>query len=420
MASILFYTSPARGHLFPILGSALELNSRGHDVHIRTLSSEIDKLADYGLGADAMAPEIEERDLDDWKGKSPVKALEFTMKTFGDRSKFEISDLQNAIQKTRADLLVIDVNSWGAQAAAEASGLPWAVFQPYFTFLPAPGVPPFGPGFKRSTGIFGKLRDKLLGKAIFSKLNKLALPPVNSLRARLNLVPLSSLTEMPLRPDKLLYFTSKTFEYPREKWPDNFEFVGPGLWSPPSGNPPWLDETARPVVLVTCSTERQNDRPIVEAALQTLPQKGFFVAATTASYQPEEFKNDLNPHTRLERFIPHDPVIKKSCVVICHGGMGVTQRALSHGVPLVVVPFGRDQLEVARRVEFAGAGVMLMPNKLSVDKLLTAVERAIKKKTGAERLAMDFKKLDNSVLTAGLIEGLIPTSVGKKESRLVL
>jgi hypothetical protein len=36
--------------------------------------------------------------------------------------------------------------------------------------------------------------------------------------------------------------------------------------------------------------------------------------------------------------------------------MGATQKALAHGVPVCAVPFGRDQLEVARRVEVAAAG----------------------------------------------------------------
>ena len=33
------------------------------------------------------------------------------------------------------------------------------------------------------------------------------------------------------------------------------------------------------------------------------------------------------------------------------GGAGATQKALASGVPVCVVPFGCDQLEVARRVE---------------------------------------------------------------------
>jgi hypothetical protein len=36
--------------------------------------------------------------------------------------------------------------------------------------------------------------------------------------------------------------------------------------------------------------------------------------------------------------------------------MGITQKALAAGVPVCVIPFGRDQLEVARHVEIAGAG----------------------------------------------------------------
>ena len=41
---------------------------------------------------------------------------------------------------------------------------------------------------------------------------------------------------------------------------------------------------------------------------------------------------------------------------VTHGGMGATQKALDHGVPVCVVPFGRDRYEVARRVEVARGG----------------------------------------------------------------
>jgi UDP:flavonoid glycosyltransferase YjiC (YdhE family) len=35
MARFLAYTSPARGHLYPITPTLLELAGRGHDVHVR-------------------------------------------------------------------------------------------------------------------------------------------------------------------------------------------------------------------------------------------------------------------------------------------------------------------------------------------------------------------------------------------------
>ena len=164
MASILMYTSPARGHLYPILGVALELRARGHQVHVRTLAREVDRVLALGLGAAPIAPAIEAREMDDWRGKNSLQALEFAMATFGDRAVLEVDDVQAALAATQAEALLVDTNSWGAQAVAEASGLPWATFQPYFTPLPAPGVPPFGPGLARSTHLAGRMRDAIMGK----------------------------------------------------------------------------------------------------------------------------------------------------------------------------------------------------------------------------------------------------------------
>jgi UDP:flavonoid glycosyltransferase YjiC (YdhE family) len=38
-------------------------------------------------------------------------------------------------------------------------------------------------------------------------------------------------------------------------------------------------------------------------------------------------------------------------------------------LPVVVVPCGRDQLDVARRVEVAAAGVRISPRRLTADRL---------------------------------------------------
>jgi len=407
MASILFYTSPAKGHLFPILGAALELHRRGHQIHIRTLASEMELLHSLGLHAEPISPEIEARELDDWKADSQIGAVSLAMKTFADRAVLEVPDLQAAIQQTGADVLVIDTNTWGAQAAAEASGLPWAVFQPYFTFLPAPEVPPFGPGLPYTNGIVGRLRNTLVGKMIFSKMNGLSLPSINAIRKELHLDAFDSFVDMIARPRRFLYYTVKELDYPRKSWPDHFRFVGPGLWAPQAQAPDWLDETDRPLALVTCSTERQSDRPIVEAALKSLPDDGFFVVATSAAYDPGEMAEMAGPHTRLEQFLPHDPVAERAAVVICHGGMGITQRALSHGVPVVVIPFGRDQLDVARRVEHAGVGARLMPKQLNPETLRRAVQQALLLRNGAERMAAAMAETGGDNRAADCIEELL-------------
>jgi hypothetical protein len=41
MAGVLAYTSPARGHLFPLTPILDELSRRGHSVAVRTLASQV-------------------------------------------------------------------------------------------------------------------------------------------------------------------------------------------------------------------------------------------------------------------------------------------------------------------------------------------------------------------------------------------
>jgi MGT family glycosyltransferase len=410
MTAILIYTSPARGHLFPVVGVALELRARGHTVHVRTLAPEVERIRSLGLSADPIAPEIEARELDDWRASNPLQAIDLAMRTFGDRAVAEVDDLLGAVRETRAEALLIDTNSWGAQAVAEASGVPWAVFQPYFTLLPEPGVPPFGPGLARSTGRIGRARDRALGTLLSAKLNRVALPGINAPRSRLGLERLTDIAQLPLRPPLVLYFTAEPFEYPRKQWPETFRLVGPATWAPPSATPEWLDQVDRPIALVTCSTERQSDRALIDSALASLPDQGLFVVATSAAHAPDERTDAANPHYRVERFLAHDPILDRAEVVVCHGGMGITQRALSHGVPVVVVPFGRDQLEVARRVEHAGAGVRLMPKRLKASTLASAVQAARTMRGGAQQIAEAFAHAGGEQAAADAFESLAQPS----------
>lgn len=160
MATILVYTSPARGHLFPLVPTLQELQRRGHHVAVRTLGAEVDRMVELGFSAAPIASEIEAREIDDWKAKTPPGALLAACRTFADRGHHEIPDLRAAIEAEQPDVLFIDVNCWGAAAAAETSEIPWAVFAPYFLPVRAPGVPPWGLGLKPRDGFTGRLRAR--------------------------------------------------------------------------------------------------------------------------------------------------------------------------------------------------------------------------------------------------------------------
>jgi UDP:flavonoid glycosyltransferase YjiC (YdhE family) len=67
--------------------------------------------------------------------------------------------------------------------------------------------------------------------------------------------------------------------------------------------------------------------------------------------------------------------------------MGIVTRAASAGVPMVVVPFGRDQPEVARRVVESGAGVLLKPKRMTAERLRASVRTALEMRDSAQDVA---------------------------------
>jgi MGT family glycosyltransferase len=387
MARYLVYTSPARGHLYPIVPTLEELRRRGHEVVVRTLSSEVGLLRELGFEAEAIDPAIERREIDDWRARTPIGALQTSLRGFFDRAHYDGPDLRQAIEEESPDMLLVDINTWGAMAAAETAGMPWATWCPYFLPVPSRDAPPFGLGLPPARGALGRLRDRLLSPVLLGIYNRQA-PVLDAVRTELGAPPVGRIERAMLRAPLMLYMTSEPFEYLRSDWPQSVRMVGPGVWDPPAKPPSWLEEMGRPLVLVTCSTEFQNDGKLVRVALESLAGEDVDVVVTTAGEDPSSFTPP--PNARVERFVPHRPVLERAACVVCHGGMGITQKALAAGVPVCVVPFGRDQFEVARRVEVAAAGTRLPAGRLRPNRLQAAVREATTKKSGAHRVAAAF------------------------------
>jgi UDP:flavonoid glycosyltransferase YjiC (YdhE family) len=405
MARILAYTSPARGHLFPLAPIIDELRTRGHEVALRTLASQVEPMRERGFDAAPIDPAIESVEHDDYGARTPLGAQKRAMRVFGRRAELDAEDLRRAIDETAPDALLVDVNSWGALAVAEARGGPWASWCPYPLPLPSRDAPPFGPGFRPARGLAGRLRDAALGPVVFGSLERIVAPLVNEVRASVGVPPLSGADGLFLAPPLLLYLTAEPFEYPRSDWPQSVRLVGPCDWDPPAEPPGWLGDIEAPIVLVTTSSEFQDDARLVRCALEALAGEDLHVVATVPSGDPDSF--DTPPNARVVRFVPHAPVLERAVCAITHGGMGATQKALARSVPVCVVPFGRDQLEVARRVEVAGAGARLPARRMSADRLRRKVLEAIEKREGARRIADAYRAAGGPPAAADAFDHLL-------------
>jgi MGT family glycosyltransferase len=400
---ILAYTSPARGHLYPLVPILDELAGRGHEIAVRTLASEVELMAGRGFDAAPLAPAIEAIEHDDYRARTPPAKLRRGMATFGARSAHEVADLRAAIAGQRPDALLVDCMTWGATAVAEEWGGPWAQWFPFPLAMTSRDVPPFGPGLKPAAGAAGRARDRLLRPVLVGTLKRACFPTLNATRVSVGVRPFDTTDEMFGVAPLLLYMTAEPFEYSRSDWPASVRMVGPCCWEPSVTPPEWLDEIARPLVLVTTSSEFQDDGRLVRTALDALEDEDLDVVATMPAAR---LSGGVPANARVEAFIPHAPILKRAVCAITHGGAGVTQKALASGVPVCVVPFGRDQLEVARRVEVADAGTRLRAQRLNPERLREQVRIAMTKREGARRVADGYAATGGAFAAADAFEAL--------------
>jgi MGT family glycosyltransferase len=406
MATILAYTAPAAGHLFPLMPGLLELRERGHEIHVRTQAELVDGVRAAGLHAEPIDPAILDVEVADYQAKRDIDRLRRGVHDMISRGPAERADVHGAVADTRPDALLIDVNAYGAAVAAAGTGLPWAVTLPSLLPLPGEGIPPYGLGMRPMRGPIGRLRDRALTAVLIRQYARAMLPGLNALRAAEGLPPLESPVEQLLTGDRLLVLTGDPLEYPRRDLPSSVRFVGAQPWDPPAETPAWLTEPGDPWVLVTCSTDYQRDEALAVTAVEALRDEPVRVLLTLA----DAYDNVRLPpaaNVRVERFVAHGPVLEHAAAVVCHAGMGIVQKSVAAGVPIAAVPFGRDQPEVGRRIAEAGAGVRLPVRKLSPERLRAAVREAMAMRPSARAAGERLRAAGGAASFADAAEELV-------------
>ena len=126
-----------------------------------------------------------------------------------------------------------------------------------------------------------------------------------------------------------------------------------------------------PLVLVA-----EQHRQRQEYTTRPLDAPGSFRAGPSPPARPWTWRWSGPAECDRHAVVRHADVLPHCSAVITHGGHGTVMKALIAGVPLIVVPLGRDQPDNAARVVYAGAGIRLRKNA-SVRALHAATGRVI-------------------------------------------
>jgi len=355
------------GNVPPELSAARRLVERGHAVTVLAEDSVAFDVRATGatLRRWVRAPNRPDRrpendPIRDWECKYPWQFVDRLIKTvFVGPGDDYAHDVRDAIGDLQPSLVMCSMFCLGGMVAAEAAGIPFDVLFPNVYPLPAKGIPPFGIGLRQAHGVIGRLRDRFLNGFIERLWDAKGLAGLNAMRRQHGLPPLAHFLDQLRRARRQLVLTSAAFDFPGTL-PTGALYVGPVLddpawaevtpWTPPPGGDP--------LVLVAMSSTFQDQVGCLQRvvdALGTMPVRG--VVTTGFAVDAAVLRPPAN--VTIVSSAPHRQVLQHAALVVTHGGHGTVMKALAAGVPMVLMPHGRDQGDTSTRVTARGAGVAL-------------------------------------------------------------
>ena len=272
-----------------------------------------------------------------------------------------------ALRELEPDLVVSDAITACGGMAAELLGIPWIELNPHPLYLPSRGLPPIGSGLAPGTGLRGRLRDATM-RALTARSWRAGLRQRAAVRVEIGL---PADDPGPLR---RLIATLPALEVPRPDWPPEAVVVGP-LHFEPTDRVLEIPPGSGPAVVIAPSTALTGTLGLAEVALGCLIPGETLPAGSRLAVSRLSGADLAVPPWAVVGLGRQSLLLAHADLVICGGGHGMVAKTLLAGVPLVVVPGGGDQWEMANRVVRQGSARLIRP--LTADALVAAVNEVL-------------------------------------------
>lgn len=211
--------------------------------------------------------------------------------------------------------------------------------------------------------------------------------------------------------DLILHATDPSFDPVTERLPSNHFYVGPLFREESMGKWDGFEEAGPPWILITLSTSPQlGDLAIVTTAIQALEVLDVRVLVTLAPEHNLDMLGDIPANVYLTRYIPHSWVLSQCLLVISHAGHGSVMKAMIHGIPMVLVPWGRDQPGVASRAKRLGVASVVPRSQCRKETLTVAIRQVMGEsqfKENSQNLAKRLGNSDNLAIALGYLESYL-------------
>ncbi|MCA1536683.1 glycosyltransferase [Bradyrhizobium sp. NBAIM03] len=424
---ILIASTPATGHLNPLLAITQILVAEGHEIALvtgtafraRVEASSI-KFFPFPEGADfdpndvfSLVPEL----------KAIPPGLEWLRvafeRIFVDAIPAQHQGLLEALRQFPADIIVADDMLFGILpmllgprshrppiALCGTSILHWAREDGAPNFL---GLPPAKTDVDRDRYVtLAREYDSVVDQPVLLRLNRalhglgvgpIAIPLFHSVVALA---------------DSYLQLSVPSFEFPRDV-PSSVHFVGtPPIIANQVPPPPWAKDLdgSRKVVLVTQGTvANHNFNLLVAPTLAALANEpDILVIATAGGRTTDAIPGKVPSNARVASYLPFEWLLPKVDVLVTNGGYGSVNQAMSFGIPLVTAGLTEDKADVNARVAWSGVGIDLATNEPTPEALREAVRTVLdvpRYRLRALQIADEFAGIDTRKEVHRIIRELV-------------
>ncbi len=411
---ILFASTPATGHLNPLLAIARILIAEGHEVVGLTGTALRGRIEGVGakfraLPADAdFDPQDRHATVPELKTTPPgPERLRIALeRLFVDVIPAQHQGLQDALRDFPADVVIADDMFFGALpmllgprskrppiVLCGSSLLHWHREDgaPHFVGLP----PAVTPEQRDECAAIAREFDRIVDQPVARRLNPiLADFGVGPLATS----PFDAVVELA---DAYMQLTVPGFEFPRDI-PPAVRFIGtPPIIPNQAPLPPWAHELdgSRKVVLVTQGTvANRNFDLLIVPALAALAHEPDLLVVVTAGGRPiEAIPGPIPANARLASYLPFEWLLPKVDVFVTNGGYGSVNQAMSFGIPLVTAGLTEDKAGVNVRVAWSGVGIDLATNQPTPQAVRKAVRNVLDTPNygrRASQMAEEFAGID--------------------------
>src|SRR6218665_963170 len=357
---VLFTSCPGYGHFHPLVPLARALQDAGHEVSFALAESyrqvvEHNGFRHFTAGIDLstmMEPgEVKTRMeslLRQVRGSADGH-LRHVVDMFVDlQAARMVPDLLRIAGQWRPDVFVRDLMEFGACVAAEHLGIACASVQ------------------------VGAMRPEDFRVEPMTE-------RLNVLRASVGLAP-DPRQEMPYR-SLHLCFTPPSYLGSAPLTPTP-HYLRPSLFDQPGDErlPEWaerLGQGGRPVVYASRGTIFNKRRGPLRAILEALRDEPVELVMTVGRDQDPAQFGPQPAHVHVERYIPQTLLLPRCDLALLHAGYNSTTSALSHGLPLVLMPILADQPLNAQRCEELGVARVLDMLALTPESIRDAVREVL-------------------------------------------